>query len=824
MRPKLAYFLRDIPFFICCALGLLSFAAVIRSAAYWKKAMSRLIRNDPANRSKESDPIPSVPLTSDSIVTHLKKCQAIASDHAKVAFQAYTRSLDEAFSQDMDRARSNQEVSELSGIQRLFRRNQQELERYYCGYIAEGFVRFKKKELRTELQSGSGSGELSLVDNDELEETITLSSIVQKVDVLYAEPIWALNQRFAILNGGEQVTEAGNPAAPIQLCESLRRALRLIPLTSKTKATAYKIYEQHLTDLAKRIVEDINEYLKRAGVLPNLRYTPPRTSQAPQARPADTGPAPARAGSQAVGAGPLPVPDPNQPSEQYQSALLQAIRTLQASMRGNQPQPAATAPAAGIQIATADNPFAAFVPGTSPISSGGVVISGDQLMAALQAVQNNAAGVVASPLDTGPLPPVDLGQVLAALAQQFQQGSLAKGGKVSQNDMHTIDLVGLVFEYMLKDENLPDSVKALLSYMHTPFLKLAFIDPGFFEQSEHPARMLLNSLAEAGIRWVGTDGTVQHDMYNKIKDVVDRVLRDFKNDVRVITELLLEFNNYTKNIIRRQELMERRAAEKAQGEERLREVKLRVNDEVRRRTDDRELPSAVLLFALQPWSDYLSFALLRYGEKSDKWANALAVVDDLLWIIEPKVDDGDIARQLELAPLLLRDMEAGFETIGYDQIKGKKLLEAISALIEMAQQSKKAEPAPAPMRDKLEKIAAEKAGQAPAEATDISKEEEKIVENLKLIEFGTWFEFESGKRLKIAWYNARTSHYMLVDQMGKKVAMMSGLEIAREMMAKRAKIIAGSSKPFFERALENIFQKLNAQAEAQTGGANHDPQ
>lgn len=786
--------------------------------------MSRLIRTDSSTRKPENEQAPAAPLTTENIVTHLKKCQGLASEHAKVAFQLYLRNLDELFNQEMDRAKSNQEVSEINGIQRLFRRNQQELERYYCGYIAEGFVKFKKKELHTELQSGGSTGELSLVDNDELEETITLSTMVQKIDVLYAEPIWALNQRFAILNGGEQVTEASNPAAPIQLCESLRRALRLIPLTSKTKNMAYRAYEQRLAELAKNVIEDINDYLKRAGVLPNLRYTPPRSGPVVQNRtpaqdPASAAAQPRPQGQPLTHYGPVPVPDPNLPSPQYQSALLQAIRSLQTSMRGETAAPASGA--GGIKIATSDNPFAAYIPGGGPIGPG-VVISADQLMGALQALQGSAAGVVGSPLDTGPLPPVDLGQVLASLAQQFQQSKSTRDSKVSPTDMHTIDLVGMVFEYMLKDENLPDSIKALLSYMHTPFLKLAFIDPGFFEQPEHPARMLINSLAEAGIRWVGNDGTVQHDMYNKIKDVVDRVLRDFKNDVRVITELLLEFNTYTKNIVRRQELMEKRAAEKAQGEERLREVKLRVNDEVRRRTDDKELPSAVLLFALQPWSDYLSFALLRYGEKSEKWANALAVVDDLLWIIEPQTEATDMERQAELAPGLLRDIETGFETIGYDQTKGRKLLEAISSLIEMAQQSKKAEPAPAPMRDKLEKIAAEKAGQTALDETDISKEEEKIVENLKLIEFGTWFEFEGGKRLKIAWYNARTSHYMLVDQMGKKVAMMSGLEIAREMMAKRAKIIAGSSKPFFERALENIFQKLNAQAEAQSGGANRE--
>ncbi|MFO1388905.1 hypothetical protein [Cellvibrio sp.] len=28
---------------------------------------------------------------------------------------------------------------------------------------------------------------------------------------------------------------------------------------------------------------------------------------------------------------------------------------------------------------------------------------------------------------------------------------------------------GMLFEYMLSDEHLPDSVKALLSYLHTPF-------------------------------------------------------------------------------------------------------------------------------------------------------------------------------------------------------------------------------------------------------------------------------------------------------------------------------------------------------------------
>jgi hypothetical protein len=372
---------------------------------------------------------------------------------------------------------------------------------------------------------------------------------------------------------------------------------------------------------------------------------------------------------------------------------------------------------------------------------------------------------------------------------------------------------------MLSDDHLPNAVKALLSYLHTPFLKMAFIDKGFFEQPEHPARVLLNSFAEAGVRWVGNDGNDQYDIFIKIKTSVFRLLQEFKNDVRLFAELLIEFNGYTHNVARRQELMERRALEKAQGEEKLREAKIQVNNEVRSRTDNREMPSAVLLLLLQPWSDYLSFVILRYGEKSESWQKALAVIDDLLWSLEAKTSVQDKTRLIELQDELLGALERGFETIGYEQAKGRKLLDAVTSLQRMALQSRKAEAAPAPMRSKLETLAAEKAGNGKEDTQAITAEEAKIVDSLKMVEFGTWFEFEGGKRLKVAWYNKKTQHYMLVDQQGRKVSLAGGLQLARDMLAGKARIIAGSTKPFFERALENIYHTLSDRSESHKAGA-----
>ncbi|HEY7772904.1 MAG TPA: DUF1631 family protein [Marinagarivorans sp.] len=737
--------------------------------------MSRLINDDlstgdgGAREDAGKATARQAPLSPEAALEHLKKCQAIAVKHAHSSFGPFMKALNTAFDLQIDAAKSNQEVAELSGIQRLFQKNRGELEEYYAGYVAESFVKFKQKVLCTELNAAGGT-ELSIVDNLELEESLVLSGISQAVDNELAEPLWALNQRLALLNGGEPVREASNPSAPVQFCESMRKACKLIPMNIAAAKTVLNTYGEQLHSIAADVVADTNQYLSEQGLLKDLHYRKSKPKVAK--RESIESEAKALAGE-------------DEDSSTYQSSLLEAIRGLQQTLS---------------EISKAPQSF-----GSGP------ALNSQQLVDALQIIQLQSLGMMGLPMAGGQIAaPLNI----AAMQQQFRS-QIGSQGSVGANDMHAIDLVGRVFEYMLRDDNLPDSVKAALSYLHTPFLKLAFIDPGFFENPDHPARVLLNNLAEAGIRWVGNDGTIQHNMLEKIRETVDRLLNEFSSDVKVITSILLDFNGYTKNIVRRQELMEKRAAEKAQGEEKLREVKHRVNKEVMTRTEDKDLPSSVLLFLLQPWFDFLSFCMLRYGDESQQWNDALELVDDLLWAVDVKSDNSDIQVQKELIYRLQSEMQAGFEVIGYDADKGEKLIASISDILRSAIAQKAPEPEPEPVREEAEKVIAEKKSAAPLLAPDeISDEEQQVIDGLKQIEFGTWFEFEGGRRLKVAWYNARTMHYMLVNQVGKKEAMLTGLELARKMIAKTANIVSGSSKPFFERALEDIYQNMNSAASA----------
>ncbi len=751
-----------------------------------------------------TSPVNAAVLTEAQAIEHLKHCRELTRAFAYRVFPGFWRHWCRLVGEHADEASSNQDQLALLEVQRLLLAVQNAAEQEFAQHLGNAFVRFKNKSLQTAAVAEQVSGErLTLVAHADLEETIAITSITHRADAQHAEALWALQARLALLNDGEKIDERSNPVGSIQFCEALRRVLDSMDVDVKTKIIGYKTFEMDVIRVLDELYEELNNYLIGHLLLPNLRlgaHKPVDENQPEES--------PQRRASDRLLSGHL-----NAGDVQYQASLLNAIRLLQAHANqqgaGQSEQSEAVAQRVLVHEALQGERHAAASQGEVSAQ----IFDNAQLVQILQELQVRTLQLTQQQVDQ--VHPDHRDVTLAEAGRQMLQQIAAQNqqGAVSLADLQIIDLVGMLFEYMLSDDNLPDTVKTLLSYLHTPFLKIAFIDKDFFEQPEHPARMLLNSLAEAGARWIGNDGKDQHDIYVKIKATVFQLLKEFKNDVAVFSELLLKFNAYTDNLVRRQTLMERRVLEKVQGEEKLREAKVRVNQEVRKRLVGRDVPSALLLLLLQPWSDYLSFVLLRHGDTTEHLKRALQVVDELLWSIQPKTLQTDKNRLLKLQGPLLAAIERGFETIGYDQGKGRKLLEAIAHLQKLALQSRQAQPASEPMRSKLESMAAEKAGRPAVAEQPATPEEAKIVESLKMIEYGTWFEFEGGKRLKVAWYNKKTQHYMLVDQQGKKVTLSAGLELARAMIAGRAKVIIGSTKPFFERALENIYQTLNERAD-----------
>src|SRR5690606_5883111 len=87
---------------------------------------------------------------------------------------------------------------------------------------------------------------------------------------------------------------------------------------------------------------------------------------------------------------------------------------------------------------------------------------------------------------------------MGALLQTLMQGEL-QPARLNQMDEDVINLVSMLFEFILNDNQLPASMKALIARLQIPMLKVAILDKSFFGKEGHPARRLLNEIATAAI-------------------------------------------------------------------------------------------------------------------------------------------------------------------------------------------------------------------------------------------------------------------------------------------------------------------------------------
>jgi hypothetical protein len=392
--------------------------------------------------------------------------------------------------------------------------------------------------------------------------------------------------------------------------------------------------------------------------------------------------------------------------------------------------------------------------------------------------------------------------------------------QLDTDDCNTIDLVGMIFEYMLRDENLPDSVKSILSYLHVPYIKVALLDPELFAQPDHPARVLLDRLSEAGALWLNREGEGQFRVFDVIKNTVDQVLSDFDMGIELFERLLRDFDEFINKVKRRIEQLEKLSAQKVEAEKNIQEVKASVHAQIKSKVKGEKIPAPLVAMLLYPWFDYLTSVMLRYGENSEEWAQSFQVIDTLLWSIQPKTTEHELHRLENLKPILKNQIQKGFDTIGYDPVKGAELLEKITELQEQVSQLNtpiKVSSLDTEVIERIEQdtVEREEAVKTPDWST-LTHEEKEIIEKLRLIEFGTWFEFrqaddpDQSQKLKVAWYDPDHLSYLLVNSAGKQVSVMSAVELAKQILSRSASIVAGSAKPFFQRALESIYQDMTS--------------
>lgn len=626
----------------------------------------------------------------------------------------------------------------------------------------------------------SPSRDLRLVDDNEVDEDAALRMIAVRHEARASLPLLLLGQRFGVLGGAPAFDAERLPVGPHLLSRTLAKAARSLQINLDARLLLYRLFDRQLTQTYVPLVDAMNELLAHENVLPGLTYVPLRVRPQALARKEDaslahgrreagdraetrttSGP-PARAYTSWFGeAGNMPDDQRNSDGEMF--ALLQQLLTerhglLDKLRARSQDQPHAT-------LATQD------------------------VIAALGALQAQAPGS-----HTARSVP-DIRQSVLALGRQHLGGQAAG---LSREDSDTFELLGLLYAEIGRELRQDTPNTELLGRLQLPLLQLALRDHGFFARSQHPARQLLNAVAESGAPWLAEDDADPH-LQAQLHSVVEDVVERYDGDATVFEAANDSLQQHLRGMARKAAVSERRHIEAARGKEKLELAKRGAQQALEAIMLDQHLPRFLLTLLSQTWADVLTLVLLRHGEDSAQWRQHEA---DTRHVV-------DIAVHGAAAPAgLAGRIEDALTLVGYHADEAAAIACRLTSGHDGNSDDATDDPASRTelaMKLKSRARLGPPSDSKPCPPPPRNAHEESCYQQVCTLPFGSWIEFVAGPdggivRRRLAWYSQVTGVALFVNQRGHRVEEQTLDHIARLVASGQASVVTSERGRLVDRA------------------------
>jgi hypothetical protein len=382
-------------------------------------------------------------------------------------------------------------------------------------------------------------------------------------------------------------------------------------------------------------------------------------------------------------------------------------------------------------------------------------------------------------------------------------------------DRITMDVIALLFDYVFRDASIPEGMRKLFSRLQVPVLKAALLDRTFFSDRSHPARRLLDHLADAAVG-ATHDAEYLASFEREAMSVVDQVCFDFEIDVKVFAEGDGRLSKFIDAEKRKTEKAMQPDVDQALAAERGESDRAEVRALVRDKLAGLELPFEVRGFVETVWADYLAAVRLKSGEASTDWTAAVRTLDDLLWSIVAKERTAQKSRLTKMIPSLVMGLRKGCTAVNAPAERSAAFFEALYPLHVAA-----IKPRPAAGDGESESLApqtvAPSTGTARGRPTLTSRNVHDFVSEMAV---GTWMSVRSldntGVNARLTWVSPKRTKYIFTSRSRGKAFMFTPEELAWEINAGNVSLLL-EPVPLFDRAVSAALDTLAAQKPAAAG-------
>ena len=656
--------------------------------------------------------------------------------------------------------------------------------------------------------------ELSLVDEDEMEEVVAISTMYSNAMNSYGQEVNNLLARMEYIEMSCSQELDKYAVDPRHICEAFQTALKQVEMKLEHKLLLFKLFDIEVSSRLGEMYKSLNQLFIDADVMPEVVYkaknldsdtdsTPDRSKQK-QAVQEQTRKAPPKDNGFTVRQAKYYDPQQNKATNFIPRSKEDISYYVSQFMNGF-----TTAKGEGIPESFS------FIPTDKDNHN---CYSRKDLMTALSKLQTKILKYknVVDRIDAE-----HIKRAIIADMGSSNGGAITK--KVHVLDQRSIDFVGMMFKAITKDESVSDIVANLLMRLQIPVIKVAMLDESLFSNDDHPARKTLDLISEAG-----KGVTEEKDrIFEKLERIVHDILKGYKVDItsfeRAVNALNLLISN-EKEISAENERVEQREIIRQHA----RDVVL---TEMRHLTSKKKLPKNVQPLVLKHYPTMMCNRYIQHGKESSEWFISVMLLKLLMRCLQP-IQSKAQWKMLNAnhAPLVEAVNDELYET-QQDRAEIKAQIDALKKtflkmlddygyqLVEEAETDSKPTSAEPYVEEENIPAANEEfdEGEHNEEITRIEEQariaRDKISQLPSNLHPGVWFEIFNGdgkpvRRLKLSVILTEVAKLIFVDCHGVKVIEKDAGDFAEELDSNLSKLIADHST--FEHALGTVIHKLAA--------------
>ncbi|MCF8209946.1 MAG: DUF1631 domain-containing protein [Rhodoferax sp.] len=246
----------------------------------------------------------------------------------------------------------------------------------------------------------------------------------------------------------------------------------------------------------------------------------------------------------------------------------------------------------------------------------------------------------------------------------------------------SLEVITLMVDNIARDLRLLEPVQALIRQLEAPLLRLALVDRRMFGNKQHPARLLIQEIAQRSLAYALVQspgfGEFMHLVERAVAPLLDVEIDNAEPFERALQTLQDQWRQQdSKEEVQRQEAVT--VLRHAEDRNLLAE---KIAREIDGHPEAIGVPEVVMNFLCGPWSQVLARA--RMAESHTLVEKYQSLVAAMLWSTQPTLTHKDYAKLTRLVPMLLATLREGLDTIQYPATRTSAFMEALMGVHQKA--------------------------------------------------------------------------------------------------------------------------------------------